>query len=176
VRRLLLPILAVAIAAAAALYLLVLREKTVVADVRFPTPVAAIGVGDDAAGVAANGEVLEWLHPEEESLPLLPISEPPKTGRLGGPALQQVRLLGAAPAELRPYLRSSSYDEETGIEVELRSGIELRFGDATQAKAKWRAAAAVLADPSITELDYVDVQAPRRPAVGGSEHALPAPP
>ncbi len=34
-------------------------------------------------------------------------------------------------------------------------------------------AAAVLADPSITALDYVDLHAPRRPAVGGSGHTLP---
>ena len=43
----------------------------------------------------------------------------------------------------------------------LRSGIELRFGDASQAATKWKAAAAVLADPSITALDYVDLHAPR---------------
>jgi hypothetical protein len=31
----------------------------------------------------------------------------------------------------------------------------------------------VLADPATETLDYVDVQAPRRPAVGGSGHVLP---
>ncbi len=171
-KRLLLPILA-AVVAAAALYLLVLREDTVAPSVRLPEPVAAIGVGSGAVSVGGGGQVLEWLPPpEDESLPLLPASEPPPSGRLAGPMLQQARLLAAASAELRPYLRSSSYGER-GIGVELRSGIELRFGDATQARAKWRAVAAVLADPSIEALDYVDVQAPRRPAVGGSGHVLP---
>ena len=55
----------------------------------------------------------------------------------------------------------------------LRSGIELRFGDASQAGAKWKAAAAVLADPSITTLDYVNLFVPGRPSVGGSGHTLP---
>ena len=31
----------------------------------------------------------------------------------------------------------------------------------------------MLADPSITALDYVDLHAPRRPAVGGAGHVLP---
>jgi hypothetical protein len=138
--------------------------------------VAAIGVGDDALGVDSAGLVLTGLPaPDTESVPLLPASEPPKKGRLGGPMLEQVQVLAAAPAELRPYLRSSSHGDE-GVTVELRSGIVIRFGDRTQAAEKWRAAAAVLADPAITELDGIDVQAPRRPAVWGSGHILPAPP
>ena len=58
----------------------------------------------------------------------------------------------------------------------LTTGIELRFGDATQARRKWNAAAAILADPSVTALDYVDLHAPSRPAYGGSEHELPPAP
>ena len=42
----------------------------------------------------------------------------------------------------------SSFYGESGVDVELRSGIELRFGDASRAIEKWKAAAAVLADPS----------------------------
>ena len=84
--------------------------------------------------------------PANRELPQLPLSEPPKGGRLAGPVLQQARVLGAAPAALRPYLASSYYGE-SGVDVETTSGIELRFGDASQAAPKWRAAAAVLADP-----------------------------
>jgi hypothetical protein len=172
VRRLLLPVLA-AVLAAVALYLFVVRDEAVAPSILLPRPVAAIGVGSSAVSIGAGGEVLGWLPPPaDESLPLLPASEPPRSGRVGGPILQQVRLLAAAPAELRPYLRSTSYGED-GTSIELRSGIELRFGDASQARAKWRAVAAVLADPSIEAVDYVDVQAPRRPAVGGSGHVLP---
>ena len=67
----------------------------------------------------------------------------------------------------------SSYYGESGVDVKLRSGIELRFGDASEAVAKWKAAAAVLADPSVTALDYVNLHAPRHPSMGGSGHALP---
>ena len=86
--------------------------------------------------------------------------------------LEQVRVLAAAPPALRPYVAGSQFGE-SGVEVELSSGIELRFGSAGDAERKWRAAAAVLADPSITALDYVDLTAPGRPAVGGSGHTLP---
>ena len=171
-RRAALPALAVLVAAVA-LYLLVLRDKTVAPTVTVPTPVAAIGVGSSAVGVDSSGRVLSSMPaPEEGSLPLLPATEPPKSGHVEGPMLQQVRVLAAAPAGFRPYLASTSNGEQ-GVSVELSSGIELLFGDATEATRKWRAAAAVLADPTTEALDYVDVQAPQRPAVGGSGHILP---
>jgi cell division protein FtsQ len=136
-------------------------------------PVAAIGSGSEAVAVADDGTVLAWLPaPEEGSLPQLPLSEPPKGTRLAGPALEQVRVLAATPAPLRPYVAGSRYGEG-GVDVELSTGIELRFGTATQAARKWRAAAAMLANPTLTALDYIDLSAPARPAVGGSGHALP---
>jgi len=147
--------------------------KTVAPNLVSSRPVAAIGSGSEALAVAGDGTVLVWLPaPEEGSLPQLPLSEAPKAGRLAGPALEQVRVLAAAPAPLRPYVASSRYGE-SGVDVELSTGIELRFGTATQAARKWRAAAAVLADPALTALDYVDVRAPSRPSVGGSGHLLP---
>jgi hypothetical protein len=99
----------------------------------------------------------------------------PKSGHLAGPVREQARVLGAAPAALRPYVERSYYGE-SGVDVDLTSGIELRFGDASQAKLKWRAAAAILADPSIAALDYVDLHAPGRPAYAGEGHSLPPAP
>jgi cell division septal protein FtsQ len=161
--------------AAGALYQLVFRTKTLEPTLSVPAPVAAIGVGSGAVAVDSTGRVLETLPaPEEGSLPLLPTAEPPNSGQLRGPMLEQVRVLAAAPAGLRPYLSSTSYDESSGVSVDLSSGIEIRFGDATQAGLKWRSAAAVLADPGTEALDYVDVEAPQRPAVGGEGHILPA--
>ena len=128
-------------------------------------PTSVIGSGEDAVGVSADGELLvEGTAPEDGTLPKLPLSEPPKSGRLGGPMLEQALVLGAAPAPIRPCIAGSRYGE-SGVDVKLRSGIELRFGDATRAAQKWRAAATVLADPSITALDYVDLHSPGRPAV-----------
>jgi hypothetical protein len=149
-------------------------DKTLIGTVRVPVPAATIGSGAEAVGVSASGEVVPWWPlPDEPELPLLPpLSEPPQSGRLAGPMLQQARVLGAAPSALRPYLANSYYGE-SGVDVETTAGIELRFGDASQAKRKWKAAAAVLADPQITALDYVDLHAPARLSYGGSGHTLP---
>jgi Cell division protein FtsQ len=159
--------------ALAAIYTGFVRTTTVEPDLNLPPPTSTIGSGEDAVAVGPEGQILAWLSlPEDLLLPRLPLSEPPAGGRLAGPVLAQARVLGAAPAALRPYIGSSYYGE-SGVDVELRSGIELRFGDPSQLAAKWKAAAAVLSDPSITALDYVDLHAPRRPAVYGSGHTLP---
>ncbi|HSS04789.1 MAG TPA: cell division protein FtsQ/DivIB [Solirubrobacterales bacterium] len=161
------------VAAAGAVYAFLIRDSTVEPRLLAPRATATIGTGSDAIAVGPEGQILAWLPLSEDlQLPYLSLSSPPKGGRLAGPVLQQARVLGAAPATLRPYIERSYYGE-SGVDVELRSGIELRFGDASQATAKWKAAAAVLADPSITALDYVDLHAPGRPAVGGSAHTLP---
>lgn len=171
-RRVLLALVAVLLLGATA-YVVFLREKKAEPRLVSPRPTATIGSGSDAVAVGPDGQVLAWISlPEEVQLPRLPLAEPPRSGRLAGTALEQARVLGAAPANLRPYIESS-YFGESGVDVELGSGIELRFGDASRATEKWRAAAAVLADPSITALDYVDLHAPGRPAVGGSGHTLP---
>jgi hypothetical protein len=158
------------------LYRFALSGTTAEPHLSLPRPVATIGSGAEATGVGPDGQVLAWLPLSEDAqLPTLPLSEPPRSGQLEGPALQQVRVLAAAPAGLRPYLEGSFYGA-SGVDVELRSGIELRFGDASRAAQKWKTAATVLADPTVTELDYVDLHAPGRPAVGGSGHTLPPAP
>jgi hypothetical protein len=166
----------VAVVVAAGAYYFLIRDTSVAPAVRAPRPAATIGSGPDAVVVSASGRVIPWMKPPQEPpLPALPLSEPPKSGRLAGPVLEQARVLGAAPDALRQFI-DSSYFGESGVDVNLASGIELRFGDASQAARKWRAAAAVLADPTITELDYVDLHAPGRPAIGGVGHSLPPPP
>jgi cell division septal protein FtsQ len=137
-------------------------------------PVAMIGSGSEAVAVAGDGTVLTWLAlPEDSKLPQLPLSSAPKGPRVEGPVLEQVRVLAATPSALRPYVAGSQFGE-SGVDVALSSGIELRFGSAGDAARKWRAAAAVLADPSIVSLDYVDLSVPGRPAVRGSGHTLPS--
>lgn len=165
----------VAFVVVAVAYWFLVRDSPVAPTVEASRPVATIGSGDSAVAVGEDGRVLAWVPISEETLlPALPLSAPPESGKLAGPVLQQARVLGAAPAGLRPYLESSYYGE-SGVDVMLRSGIELRFGDSSQAEVKWRAAAAVLADPSVVELDYVDLRVPGRAALGGSGHTLPPP-
>ena len=157
----------------AAVYMFLLRGSTVAPRLVSSQPVAAVGSGSTAVAVAADGTILAWLPaPKEGDLPMLPLATPPKGPRLQGTMLEQARVLGATPPALLPYVEGSYYGE-SGVDVNLTSGIELRFGDSTQASRKWRAAAAVLADPSLTALDYVNLLAPSRPDVGGSGHALP---
>lgn len=173
--RLLIGLLVVAVALAAG-YWFVLRQDSATPRVTVPKLAATIGSGSDAVGVAGNGNAVRWLPlPEDPPLPRLPLEEVPKGGRVKGPALEQVRVLAAVPDQLRPYVESSYYGE-TGVDVNLTTGIELRFGDATQARRKWRAAAAILADPAITSLDYVNLHSPSRPSYEGSGHELPPPP
>lgn len=166
----------VVVVVALAVYWFALRQQTAEPTVTVPQLAARIGDGEGAVGVSADGAIVPWLPlPEEPPLPKLPLEEPPKGGRVRGPALEQVRVLAAVPGQLRPYVESSHFGE-SGVDVNLTTGIELRFGDASQAARKWQAAAGVLADPSIAALDYVDLQAPAHPSYGGSGHELPPAP
>ncbi len=173
--RLAAAVLAVLLVVLAA-YWVLLREGTAEPRVAVPKLAATIGSGSEAIGVAGNGAIVRWLPlPEDPPLPQLPLDEPPKGGRLRGTALEQVRVLAAVPDALRPYVASSRFGEN-GVEVELTTGIEIRFGDATQAEKKWKAAAAVLADSSVTALDYVNVTTPTKPSFAGEGHELPPAP
>jgi len=173
VRRLLLGGAITVLGLALAAYFLLLRDTTLEPRLRDAAPTSVIGSGEDAVGVSATGVLLVSLPaPEDGTLPALPLAVPPEGGRLSGPALEQARVLGAAPAALRPCIEGSRYGE-SGVDIELRSGIELRFGNASRAGEKWSSAMAVLAEPSITALDYVDLHAPARPTVGGEGHVLP---
>ena len=172
-RRLLAAGLAILVVLAAGWFFL-LRTDSVAPELTIVLPTSVIGTGEDAVGVSADGRVLAWQPlPEDARLPQLALDEPPSDGRLDGPALDQARVLGAAPAALRACVAAAS-SGEGGVDVELRSGIEIQFGGASRAAEKWAAAATVLADPSITALDYVNVQVPARPVHAGSGHVLPS--
>lgn len=167
---------AVALIAVLGVYWFAVRAGSAEPRVTVPKLAATIGEGSEAVGIADSGAVVRWLPlPTEPPLPRLSLTEIPKGGRVRGPALEQVRVLAAAPDQLRPFLESS-YSGESGVDVNLTTGIEVRFGDATEARRKWKAAAALLADPSITTLDYVNVIALDRASYGGSEHELPPAP
>jgi hypothetical protein len=51
-----------------------------------------------------------------------------------------------------------------GLTADLRRGPALYFGDTARLRAKWAAAAAVLADPGARGARYVDLHLPERPA------------
>jgi hypothetical protein len=175
-RRLLAAIVAVAaVAIGLAVYHFAFSGSGGGAD-RTPADVRAtsvIGSGSNAVGVSAKGVILSGSPaPKDGTLPRLPLDKPPKSGRLAGPMLQQARVLGAAPAALRPCVEGSYYGK-SGVDVNLYPGIELRFGGASRAARKWSAAAAVLADPSTTGIGYVDLHSPTHVATGGTGPTLP---
>lgn len=134
-------------------------------------PVGSIGAGEGIA-VAGDGTILGSLGEQAERLPPIEVAKTPSSGRLDGVALAQAEVLGTAPDPLRPAIRGAQVNGEHGVVVALVEGIELRFGDSSEAEAKWAAAAAILADPKLDELDYIDLRLPGRPAVGGAP--LPA--
>src|SRR5918998_5290618 len=129
----------------------------------------------DGLPVAGDGTILRGL-PVEGSLPTISSAGDLKGDRLTEPAaLHAARIAGGAPAALRPRLEQVELRSGDGIVVEMRDGPELIFGDAHQVRAKWIAAASVLADPDSAGASYIDVTLPGRPAAGGLPAATLAP-
>jgi len=79
-----------------------------------------------------------------------------------------VARLQGRPEPLRPLIEDISYSEDYGVVMTMKGGIPIRFGPGARAEAKWAAAAAVLADPKLDALGYVDVRVPERPAAGAA--------
>jgi cell division protein FtsQ len=153
---------------------------SVSADARFPNgltievterrPVAIVEAEGRDLPVAGDGTLLPGVPTAGLDLPALSPGAEASSGRLTEGPLEQARVLGAAPEPLRPLIERGTEDAE-GVGVELVNGIQLRFGDASRAEAKWAAAARILADSQLQGLSYIDLRAPDRPAVGGGAPA-----
>jgi cell division septal protein FtsQ len=72
------------------------------------------------------------------------------------------------PEPLRPLIADLRVGGAEGIEVTLEGDIPVYFGTGDRAPEKWSAVAAVLADPKVQTMTYLDVRVPERPAVGGA--------
>ena len=116
--------------------------------------------------VAADGTPLRG-QPVDRPLPRLP--GPPSRGRQARDATAgAARIAGSAPPALAAWLGEVERGRE-GWVVALRKGPEVRFGSLRALRAKWSAAAAVLAARSSRGAAYVDVRLPDRPSAGGFE-------
>ena len=131
-------------------------------------PVMVVADGDKQIPVAADGTLLPGVAIPDGGLPVLELKKPPAASGLAGAALDQAIVAGAAPEALRPLIHAIEHTSEHGVVVTLRGGIPVYFGTSAEASQKWAAAAAVLADPKLDSLTYLDVRVPRRPAAGGA--------
>ena len=136
-------------------------------------PVAAVAAkGERRIPVTGDGLVLRGVTAERDlpsiELPQVPIG-PRVTDRR---ALRALTIAGAAPDEL---LRRTDELEvgSRGVVAALRNGPELVFGNDDDAKAKWIAAARVLAESSAAGATYLDLRIPGRVAAGGLAPVTP---
>ena len=138
-------------------------------------PVGALVLGSRRVPVAADGTILQGTL--SKGLPLVPVGAPPGGSRLvEGRALRLVALLAAAPTPLRARVSRVGYGPH-GLTARIAHGPLLYFGPGTRLRAKWIAAARVLADYSSKGATYLDLRVPERPAAGGVvATTAPAPP
>jgi cell division protein FtsQ len=128
-------------------------------------PVAAVLLNGRRVPVASDGTLLRG-QPAGDRLLTLQLPSGNGGGRLTDRrALAAVRVMGAAPRSLRAYVTGIDFGPD-GLRVGLRGGPLLQFGGAGRARAKWTAAARVLADPRAAGASYLDLRAPERPVAG----------
>jgi cell division protein FtsQ len=129
-------------------------------------PVAVAKIEGEPTPVSADGYLLTGVEFDPKELPSLDAG-PTESARLGTEGAAQAAILGGAPEELRPRLRSVTWDlERGGVVVDLDGAPELRFGEGEQASDKWQAVITVLADPDLGSPGYLDVSVPTRPVSG----------
>jgi cell division protein FtsQ len=156
--------------------------KAVTVDPNFPhgmrievierPPRLVVRGGGREVPVGSDGTLLAGVAVPDEDLPVLELDQVPAAGTLGGEPLEQALIVGAAPEPLLPLIEEVDHSSDYGVEVTLRGDIPVRFGSSAGAAQKWAAAAAVLADPKLDTLSYVDVRVPERPAAGGAGKPL----
>jgi cell division protein FtsQ len=129
---------------------------------------AAIAVTDGGrVPVSSDGTVLRGMRLERR-LPTIRAEAGLRGDRLGDATARRAALVaGTAPAALHGRMAEVKRRDKDGLVVEIREGPELIFGDAGRVRAKWVAAARVLADPKAEGAGYIDVRLPGRPAAGG---------
>jgi cell division protein FtsQ len=130
------------------------------------TPVAILLGPGVRTAVAADGTVLGGAL-ASASLPTVAVKDSPAPGaRLrDASALEAALALGAGPAPLRAHV-TRVYEGGEGLTLQMRNGLLVYFGDASQPHAKWLSLARVLASPAAAGALYVDVRLPARPAAG----------
>ncbi len=130
-------------------------------------PAALLELDGRPVAVAGDGTILRGL-PVEGRFPSIEVEGGARGDRLTDrDALGAARVAGAVPGPLRKRIESIGSRSGDGLVATLSDGPDLIFGDSSRARAKWIAAARVLADPEAEGATYIDLRLPDRPAAGG---------
>jgi cell division protein FtsQ len=128
-------------------------------------PVAVADAGGAQTPIAADGTVLR-RGVLRTGLPVISADATTGGPRLdGAKALAALQVAAAAPLALRPFVAQIG-PGPAGLVAKLASGPDIVFGSPREGRAKWLAAARVLADPNARGAEYIDVSVPLRPVAG----------
>jgi len=128
--------------------------------------VAVVSVGGAETAVGADGRLLRGVEPPKR-LPEVDGGRVVASDRLDDAgALSAVSVLAKAPPDLHSRVERARRGDR-GLILEMRAGPDLIFGDRHRVRAKWAAAARVLAEPSAVGAVYLDLRLPERVAAGG---------
>jgi cell division protein FtsQ len=128
-------------------------------------PVARVDGGNGSVPATGGGLLLPGVR--ADGLPAIKAPGPPAGGHVtDARTLGALEVAAAAPAPLRARAARVWFGSR-GLTLDLRDGPALVFGSAAGARAKWRAAARVLADPSAAGAIYLDLRVPKLVAAGG---------
>lgn len=143
-------------------------------------PAAIVVAGGQRIAVDERGALLRGLRPAG-ALPVVRLDHMPVSGRVEDrSARAAIAILGGAPDELLERVERARSGPK-GLQLELVRGPDLIFGSASRLRAKWAAAARVLADTGAQGAVYLDLRIPERTAAGGvgpiepEETAVPVP-
>ena len=130
-------------------------------------PVAALAQpGATRVPVTAKGVILRGITADRD-LPSVFVSHPPTGPRVTEkPVLHALVVASEAPDALLAKTAQLDIDDR-GVVVAMHNGPDLVFGTDERARAKWLAAARVLAEPSAQGATYLDLRIPGRVAAGG---------
>jgi cell division protein FtsQ len=136
-------------------------------------PVATLHGGGRRVPVTGAGLLLDGVRAQD--LPVVASKAAPLDGRVQDRrALAALKVAAAAPRELRERCVRLFWSDD-GLSGELREGPELIFGSARDARAKWTAAARVLAESSSAGATYLDLRVAKVVAAGGVGPVTPEP-
>jgi cell division protein FtsQ len=136
-------------------------------------PVATVRTGGSSVPATGGGLLLDGVR--SGALPTVTTTAPLQRRRVSDErTLAALSVAAAAPPELRARSERLFYGG-SGMTLELREGPDLIFGSAGDARAKWLAAARVLADESSAGATYLDLRVPKVVAAGGVGPIEPEP-